>query len=110
MKIDSSFIGYEAKSGRYACYFLAKIWESNLDQDKAYQFYTRAVLFSEEINAVESAYYHYSLFGLARIYDRRGNKTEAEKCLKTIRKNTKRKNNVNKRAREYLKSLRRDGD
>ena len=110
MKIDSSYTGYESISGRYACYFLAKIWESNLDQDKAYHFYNRAIQFSEQINAVESAYYHYSLFGLARIYDRRGNKAQAEKCLKTIRKNTKRKNEVNKRAREYMKSLRRDGD
>ena len=26
MKIDSSYTGYEANSGRYACFFLAKIW------------------------------------------------------------------------------------
>ena len=109
MKIDSSYSGYEATSGRYACYYLAKIWESNLDQDKAFYYYQRAIDFSEQIKAYESGYYHYSLFGLARIYDRRGNQVEAENCLKIIRKNTKRKSEVNKRAREYMKSLKRDG-
>ena len=110
MKIDSNYVGYEATSGRYACYYMAKIWESNLDQDKAFDYYNRAIAFAEEIKAFESGYYHYSLFGLARIYDRRGDRNEAEKCLKTIRKNTKRKNEVNKRAREYMKSLKNDGD
>jgi len=109
MKIDSSYSGYEATSGRYACYYLAKIWESNLDQDKAFYYYQRAIDFSEQIKAYESGYYHYSLFGLARIYDKRGSRKEAENCLKIIRKNTKRRSEVNKRAREYLKSLKKDG-
>lgn len=110
MKIDSNYVGYEAKSGRYACFYLARIWESNLDQDKAFHYYQRAIRFAEEIKALESSYYLYSLLGLARIYDRRGDIEEAEKCLKTIRKNSKRKHDANKRAREYMKSLKKDGD
>lgn len=110
MKIDSGYTGYEATSGRYACYYLAKIWESNLDQDKAFDYFKKAVDYSEQIKAFESGYYHYSLFGLAKIYDKRGNPKEAERCLKIIRKNTKRKDEANKRAREYMKSLKKDGD
>lgn len=110
MKIDSSFVGYEATSGRYACFYLARIWESNLDQNKAFHYYNRTVEFAESINALESGYYHYALIGLARIYDRRGEKQEAQRCLKTVRKNSKRKNEANKLAKEYMKSLRRDGD
>ena len=110
MKIDSNYVGYEETSGRYACFFLAKIWESNLDQDKAFHYYNRTIEFAEINKAYESGYYLYSLLGLARIYDRQGNRKEAENCLKTVRKNSKRKNEANKRAREYMKSLKNDGD
>lgn len=110
MKIDSNYVGYEETSGRYACFFLAKIWESNLDQDKAFHYYNRTIEFAEKNKAYESGYYLYSLLGLARIYDKQGNKKEAEDCLKTVRKNSKRKNEANKRAREYMKSLKNDGD
>ena len=110
MKIDSSYTGYEATSGRYACFFLAKIWESNLDQDKAFHYYNRTIEFAKQNNSLESGYYLYSLLGLARIYDKQGNIPEAEKCLKTVRKNSKRKHEANKRAREYLKVLKKDGN
>lgn len=110
VKIDSNYTGYEATSGRYACFYLARIWESNLDQEKAFHYYKRTIEFVEEIKAYESGYYHYALIGLARIYVKRGNQEEAKKCLKTVRKNTNRKNEVNKLAKEYLKSLKKDGD
>lgn len=110
MKIDSSYTGYEANSGRYACFFLAKIWESNLDQEKAFHYYQRTVEFAKENKALESGYYLLSLYGMARIYDKRGDDEDAVKCLKTIRKNSGRKNEVNKLAKEYLKSMKKDGD
>jgi hypothetical protein len=110
MKIDSSYSGYEATSGRYACFYLARIWESNLNQDKALYYYQRTVDFAEEIKAVESGYYLYSLLGLARINDKRGNDEEAKKYLKTVRKNSNRKNEANKLAKKHLKSLKDDGD
>lgn len=110
MKIDSSYTGYEAHSGRYACFFLARIWESNLDQDKAIYYYQRTVAFAEEIKALESGYYLHSLLGLARIYDKRGNYEDAKECLKTVRKNSGRKNEANKKAKEHLKSLKKDGN
>ncbi len=110
MKIDSNYVGYEAISGRYACFYLARIWESNHEPEKAFDYYQRTIGFAEEIKAYESGYYLYSLLGLARLYDRQGKKDEAEECLKTIRKNSKRKDEANKLAREYMKSLRKDDD
>ncbi len=110
MKIDSSYVGYEATSGRYACFFLARIWESNLDQEKAIHYYLRTIAFAEEIKALESGYYLHSLLGLARIYDKRGNYEDAKKYLKTVRKNSSRKNDANKKAKEYLKALKKDGN
>ncbi len=110
IKIDSGYVGYEAISGRYACFYLAKIWESNLDPNKAFHYYQRTVKFAELIKATESGYYLYALLGMARIYDRRGNKEEAIKCLRTVRKNSNRKNKANKAAKVHLKLLKKDGD
>ena len=108
-KVDSSYRGYEEISGRYACFYLARIWESNFNQEKALHYYERTVEFAEEVKALESGYYHYALLGMARIYDKRGNRKDAERCLKTVRKNTKRKSDANKRAKAYLKSMKKDG-
>ncbi len=110
LKIDSGYVGYEAISGRYACFYLAKIWESNLDPNKAFYYYQRTVKFAVLIKATESGYYLYALLGLARIYDRRGNKEDAMKCLKTVRKNSNRKNEANKLAKIHIKLLKKDGD
>ncbi len=110
MKVDSGYVGYEEISGRYAAFFLAKIWESNFDEERTFYYYKRTVEFVEKINAFESGFYHLSLLGMARIHDKRGENKEAEECLKTVRKHTKRKDDLNKRAREYLKTLKEDGD
>ncbi len=109
MKVDSSYTGYEAVSGRYASFFLAKIWESNFDKDKAFYYYKRAKDFSEQIGAYKSGYYHYSLYGLAKLYLEQGDDLKARKCLITIRKNTKRKSPVNKLARDFMKAMKKDG-
>jgi len=109
-KVDSGKVGYESISGRYAAFYLARIWESGLDMDNAFYYYQRAVTFSEQSKAYESAYYQYSLLGLARIYKKRGQKKEAENCLKLVRKYSKGKDEVNKLAKDYLKSLKNDGD
>ncbi len=110
MKIDSGYVGYEATSGRYACFYLARIWESNFNPEKAFYYYQRAIDFVDQQKAYESGYYHYSLLGLAQIYEKRGDIAEAKACLQLIRKNTNRKDDANKRAKEYLKSLKDDGD
>ncbi len=107
-KIDSGKVGYEAVSGRYACFILGQIWESNMESEKALYYYRRAVQFGEEVDATDSGYYLYSLMGIARIYDRQGKEDEAIDYLKKIRKSSKNKNPANKRAKEYLKSLKQD--
>ena len=110
MKIDSGYAGYEATSGRYASFYLARIWESNMDEAKSFYYYQRTVEFVTQSKAFESGYYHYSLLGMARIYEKRGDTHEARECLKIIRKNSNRKDEANKLAKEYMKSLKDDGD
>jgi tetratricopeptide (TPR) repeat protein len=104
-KIDSGYLGYEETSGRYACFFLGQIWESNMDQEKALEYYQRAVDFGEEIEAYESGYFLYSLVGIARIYNRQGNTKKAKEYLKLVKKHAKRKHPAHKAAREFLKSI-----
>jgi hypothetical protein len=107
-KIDSGYVGYEATGGRYACFFLGQIWESNLENTKALHYYSRAVDFGELAKATDSGYYLYSLMGIARIQSRQGNNKEAKSTLKKVRKNSKRKHPANKAAKEYMKSLKAD--
>ncbi len=104
-KIDSGMVGYEATSGRYASFFLARIWESNVDLDKALKYYESAISFGEEAEAYESGYYLYSLMGAARINHKKGNTKEAKKYLKLIKKNAKRKHPAHEQAREFLKTM-----
>lgn len=104
-KIDSGYVGYEETSGRYACFFLGQIWESNMDQEKALYYYKRAVDFGEEIEAYESGYFLYSLVGMARIYNRQGEEEKAREYLKLVKKHAKRNHPAHKAAREFLKSI-----
>ena len=107
-KTDSAKVGYEATSGRYACFFLGQIWESNMEAERAYGYYKRALSFSEEAKATDSGYYLYSLMGLARICNQLDRKDEARDYLKQVRKNSNRGHPANKQARDYMKSLKDD--
>jgi tetratricopeptide (TPR) repeat protein len=109
-KIDSGYVGYEATGGRYACFFLGQIWESNMENNKALGYYKRSVEFSEKANATQSGYYLYSLMGIARIHSKTGNDKEAVDYLKKVRKNSKRKHPANQAAREAMKSLKSEDD
>ncbi|MEM7548220.1 MAG: tol-pal system protein YbgF [Bacteroidota bacterium] len=101
-RIDSGKVGYEEISGRYASFFLGQIYESFGKQEKAIKYYYRSVEFSEKINALETGYYHYSMLALAEIAKEKGERKEAKKWVKKIKKNAKRKSQVHKRARELL--------
>jgi len=104
-RIDSGAVGYEATSGRYASYFLGYIYETNMDEANALKYYKRSVAFGEELEAYESGYYLYSLIGLARIYQKKGDVKTAKKYLKLVKKHAKRSHPAHEEAREYLKSI-----
>ncbi len=110
-KVDSGYVGYEATSGRYACFYLGQIAERNLDDQKAMFYYSRAVDFSEKSGETKAGYYLYSLLGMAKIEKEKGNTKAAKSYLKKVRKNSDRKNLANKRAKEMLIELRKkDGN
>jgi hypothetical protein len=102
-RIDDGQVGYEANSGRYAGFFLGQYYESRKRISDAKYYYGKTVEFAEQIEAFETGYYHYSLFSLARIADSENEEETADAYLNQIKKNTKRKDPVNKQVRQYQK-------
>jgi hypothetical protein len=104
-RIDSGMTGYEATSGRYAAFFLGQIYEARKDLDLARKYYELCVKFAEEIEAVESGYYLYSLISLGEIHQIQGNKAEARKYFERVRNEADRKDAAFKDAKRRLKRL-----
>jgi len=104
-KIDSGQVGYEATSGRYAAFFLGQIYEARKRLDEAKQYYKLCMQFAEKIGATESGYYMYSMIALGEIADRQGNKAEAKKYFKEVKKRAGRKDEAYKDAKRRMKAL-----
>ena len=105
-KIDDGERGYEAISGRYAGFFLGQIYDSFGQKDKAQHYYRRAVEFSEKIEATNTGYYLYSLLSLGEIAKEDGDRREARKYFKLVKKQAKSSHPSYKRAHSALKELR----
>ncbi|MEQ9116846.1 tol-pal system protein YbgF [Fulvivirga sp.] len=104
-KIDSGMLGYEGTSGRYAAFFLGQIAETSKEYEKAKVYYKRAIEFSEDIEATDTGYYHYSLLSLGDIYRNEGNEKQAKEYYKKVKKTAKRKDKVHELARDHMKDF-----
>jgi tetratricopeptide (TPR) repeat protein len=104
-RIDSGQIGYEEISGRYAAFYLGQIYDQRREFDKAKFYYKKAVEFAEAIGATDSGYYLYSMISLAEIAAHDGDKEAAKNYLRQVKKDSKRKDPSNKRARKLLKEF-----
>jgi tetratricopeptide (TPR) repeat protein len=104
-KIDSGMVGYEATSGRYAAFFMGQISENQRDFENAKFYYKRAVVYSEELEATDTGYYHYSLLSLGDILRREGKTKEAKEYYRKVKSTAKRKDKVHELAREHLKDF-----
>jgi tetratricopeptide (TPR) repeat protein len=104
-RIDSGRVGYEATSGRYAAFFLGQFYETQRKLEEAKKYYLLAVKYAEEIGATDSGYYLFSLISLGEINDKLGNKAEAKRYFKEVKKKSKRKDEAFKDAKKRLKNL-----
>jgi len=104
-RVDSAQLGYEATSGRYAAFFLGQFYESQRRLEDAKKYYLLAVKYAEEIGATESGYYLFSLIALGEINYKLGNKAEAQRYFKDVKKKSKRKDEAYKDAKKRLKNL-----
>ncbi len=107
-RIDSSMTGYEATSGRYAGFFLGQIYEMRGQLDQAQHYYERTVKFSKESEATDSGYFLYALLNLGEIAQAKDQEDVAKDYYKEVKKLAKRNTRVHEKARENLKSLRRN--
>ena len=107
-RIKNNVLGYEEMSGRYAAFFLADINRGRRDWEKAEFYYLQTIAYSNELEMEESGYHIYSLMHLSEYYVEKGRYNEAVPMLDAIRKNTKRSNENNKKARELEKEIRKE--
>ena len=104
-RIDSGMTGYGATNGRYAAFYLGHIHQMRKNTAAAKEYFHRAILFAESIEATETGYYLYSLLYLGRIYNDEGNKKLAKDYYKKVQKNSSRSHSANKQARERLREM-----
>lgn len=105
VRIDSSMLGYEATSGRYATFFLGQIYEIRRDLDSAKKYYLRCKKFAESNGATESGYYLYSIIALGEIAQKQGDKKLAKAYFKEAKKKADRQDEAYKDAKKRLKKL-----
>lgn len=104
-RIDSGVLGYESTSGRYAAFFLGQLGEARRQPEEAKKYYKLAIEYAEKSGSTESGYYLYSLIALGEIAQRQGDKAEASRYFKDVKKKAGRKDEAFKDARRRLKNL-----
>ena len=104
-KIDSSHIGYEAHSGRYAAFFLGQLYSYEDRLEEAKESYLLSIKYGEEIEAEKMGYHLHALLSLGEISIQQKNFNDAENYLKEVRKLSSKKDGANKKAKRMLKSI-----
>ena len=97
--------GYNEDEARIAHFFLGEIYHSNLNFDKAIFNYKKSIDFSEKIGKQKMGYSIFSNFSLGRISFNRNEYKQAKIYFKRVLKLTKRKDDLNKRSRNFLKKI-----
>lgn len=101
-KININMPGYEAISGRYASFFLGRIYKASKNQEKAKEFYIKTIAFAEKTNATNQNYYLYALADLARISIEEKNVSAARQYYENLLDNADHDNGLRKEAEAYL--------
>jgi tetratricopeptide (TPR) repeat protein len=104
-RIEKGDLGYEGTSGRYAAFFLGQFYEAQRKLDDAKKYYEQTIKFAESTGSTESGYYLFSLISLGEIAQKQGNKEEAKRYFKDVKKKSGRKDEAFKDAKRRLKNL-----
>ncbi len=105
LRVENMQVGYEANSGRYACFYLGHWNELRKNYALAKKYYEKGLVFSEKANATTKGYYFYSLLHLGIIAEKEGNINLAKIHYKQVKKKAKRSHSTHKAARNRLKKL-----
>jgi hypothetical protein len=103
-KIDSGYFGYEAVTGRYACYMLGYIYQFKKDYEKAKLYFKRTVDYGEQANALKMGYYLHACSYLGKIMSKEGKTGEACLYFEKVKKNADKKDDerILNEAKEFL--------
>lgn len=104
-KIDSSYFGYEANSGRYASFYLGQIYNNRRDTKLAKKYYEKCLYFGDISEAQEGAYYHHSLFSLGKIAEKERKFEEALAYYERAKKLSSRKSTIYRRSKARMKVM-----
>ena len=104
-RIQNEQTGYDAYSGRYAAFFLGRIYRSRRDQKKSKYYYELSKEFHEKAKATKKGYYHQTLVDLAEIAIVNGDEYKAKEYYKLVKKLANRKDQVFKNAKRGLKDM-----
>ncbi len=104
-RVEAEMPGYEGESGRMAAYFLGYYQyhsEKNLDSAQAY--FEQNLHYTKKVAAYGKKYFHHSLDYLGDISLEQGDTTAATRYYQLLVDFSDRKDQMNKDAREWLKS------
>lgn len=104
-RIDSGQIGYEEYTGRFAAYFLGRIYKQQKNDEKSWEYFKRSEKFHELSNATEKGYYFSTLYNLGVLAYERDDLDTAEEYYKKVKKLAKRNSDAFKQAKEGLKNM-----
>ena len=104
-KVDSSRVGYEANSARYATFYLGHIYEIRKQYSMAKDYYKKSLIYARQVDATDKGYYFYSLLHLGKIAQKEGDEALAKGYYKQVKKVANRGHSAYKSARKRLKDL-----
>ncbi|HVD99691.1 MAG TPA: hypothetical protein VNB90_15890 [Cytophagaceae bacterium] len=102
-KINIGMPGYEETGGRYACFFLGRIYKASGNLEKAKDYYKKTIAFAEKSNATSQNYYLYAVADLARMSDKEKDVATARQYYQTVLDKADKDNELHKEAKDYLK-------
>ncbi|MBO3699133.1 tol-pal system protein YbgF [Roseivirga sp. E12] len=106
-RIEAGQQGYEAVSGRYASFYLGHINKKRNDHKVAQEYFNQVVDFSVSSSSEDSGYHLNAQLYLAQYDNQSANYESALDRISIIRDNTRRREDINKKARALRKEIKR---
>ena len=104
-RIDSGYVGYESNTGRFAAYFLGRIYKNQKRYKESEIYYLRALIFAEDADATKKGYYYLTLYNLSKLALIKKDRKQAEYYVKRVKKLAGRRHSAYIKAKEALKKM-----
>lgn len=105
---EEGVFGYGEANARYATFFLGYANKRRGNWEKAEEYYLQSMDYARELDLEDSGYNIFAAMQLAEHYVSGKKYDAADPLLEMVRKNTKRKNANNKKAKKLQKEIKRN--